>query len=104
MDASDPTQLSEVGNWLSSIAAAVGVAVAAGVAYFRKPAASKPAEEIAVVSATFSDRRTIEGLTEALHTNSECLTRNSDLLEAEAHRREVDAEVRDELRKRGIIQ
>lgn len=99
----DPAQLPEVANWLSTAATAVGIAIAAAFAYFKKSPAPKPAEELAVVSATFSDRKTIEGLTAALRENSECLTRNSDLMEAEAHRREVDAEVREELRKRGVI-
>lgn len=68
-------------------------------------------ENTEVVAATFTDRGLMEALTAALRDTIAAVkastgetTKLVDLLEADAHRREIEAEVRQVLRDRGIVE
>ena len=93
----------EAANWLASIAIFLGTAIAAGIAYLRKPRDRAGKEEVAVVSATFSDRATIERLTGAIHALEETIAANNKLLTADAQRRHDERLVREALREHGIL-
>lgn len=109
-----PETASALPDWMLSIAALIGTVIAAAVAYKGKPPEkSLPASGTTtqVVAATFTERGQMERLITALvatesavRASTECTKKLVGLLEAEAHRREVQAEVEHALRRGGIIE
>lgn len=110
------TVTGELPAWLSG---AVALASTAGTTWWltRKERKTRgddvmPADaSTSVVAATFTERSLMQNLTAALvalngtiHTSNEVSGELVELLRADAHRREVETEVREALRKRGILE
>lgn len=103
MAAHDPANLSTAGNWISTIIAGIGVAVAAAIGYLREKKEPKAASEVVIAAATLSDRATVEHLTKTIDALRETVERLNGLLEAEAqlrHDNRVRAEAIHEERSR----
>ncbi|WP_260928230.1 hypothetical protein [Novosphingobium sp. 9] len=94
--------LADAASWVPLVGAGVGAAVAGFLGYKTGHAKEKPEYEPVLASATLSDGPLIRRLIDAIEGHTESLRDNNELLRAEAHRREVDAEVREALRARGI--
>lgn len=93
----------EVANWILSLAVGAGTGIGAAVAYLRKPKEPAPGKEVAIVSASlFSDKQQIQDLMAALRGVQRTLEQTNHFLEADAHRREIEAEVLQRLKEMGI--
>lgn len=108
-----PSAAAALPDWLLSLGALMGTIGAAAFAYKGKPAEKAlPASDATtqVVAATFTERAQMERLITAmqaldatLRAATECSHELVVLLKADAHRREVQAEVEMALKHRGII-
>lgn len=106
-----PNELSPFSQAVVSIASVIGIVAAAATAYLRgeKKETRPGSDEAVVVSATFSDRKTMQNLTSAIEALTveliearESIVENSGLLKADAQRRHDEAIIREALRARGI--
>ncbi len=94
----------EAGPILLAGAVTLFTTIVGWVAYTLKPKETKTEEQVAVVSATFADRKTIEALAAALEAVNVSLIETNRLMKAEAQHRHDQALIRDELRRRGILE
>lgn len=106
----DVSSLPEVSNTIYTAALGIGTAVAAAIAYFKKPQQKTAEAEVAVVSATlFSDRTLIQSLVEALtrcanvvEKHTECVQDLHELIEKDVQARHEEQIIRAALAKHGI--
>lgn len=91
-----------VADWVLSLGAVLGAAVAAFMAYRKAPNKPDPSKDVAVVSASlFSDRQLIMDWITALRATCKTLESTNELLEADAQRRHDEAIIREALAKHG---
>lgn len=100
-------------DWLLTVAVLLGTSIAAFVSYRKGGDKGVPAGEAhtQVVAATFVERDQMErlivgvvALNGTLAQANDCTDELIGLLKADAHRREVAAEVEQALRNRGVIE
>lgn len=106
--------MGDADTWLTAVKLVGGALAAllialAGLVTGKRSGAGSSAVEGDVVAASFTERAQLERLigilsavNETLLSNNDCNRKMLALMEADAHRREVAAEVELELRKRGV--